>query len=128
MKHLGNCDPDDFMAQAIKLRAPLAAWIEKVGAPGIRKRARDGYDKLTSEEKARVNNVYLGELIFEGLNAAPELSRECLCIATFVEPDHFADHNMMEYIEAAFEMYGNATLRSFFTFIVAPLLGTSSEE
>lgn len=126
IKHFGNCKSDEFMPQALKFREPFAEWLKRIGAPGIRKRASQGYDDLSPEEKLRVNNVYLGELLYEGMSAAPDLTRECLCIATFTDPDHFNDHSMVDYMEAAFAMYGNPTLRNFFTFFLAPILATSS--
>ena len=52
MKHLANCGHRDFLRQAMKLRRPLKAWLERTGIPAIRARRPEGFDEMTEEQRA----------------------------------------------------------------------------
>ena len=123
MKHLANCSPEEFMVQAVRLREPFSEWLRAVDAQGVRQRSAARFDVLeTPEDRAMENRAYLGELICAGMAKAPELTRACLCLATFT--DAFEAHSVPEYISAVFEMYASKELRAFFTLLVAPTLRT----
>ena len=119
MKHLANCTPREFLKQAMILRAPFKAWLERTGIPAIRARRPEGYNDMTEEEKtaamidqARANTP---EIIAAALEKDFDRSIEILCLATFTPPDQFDDHTLEEYIEAVNEIMLNPGVRNFFT-------------
>lgn len=123
IKHLANCNPDEFMTQALKLRAPFSEWLRAVDAEKLKAESSARFDAQdTQAGKAMENRAYLGEMLYAGMAKAPELTRECLCLATFTED--FSEHSVPEYIGALFEMYASKELRTFFTLFIAPMLRT----
>ena len=123
IKHLANCAPDEFMIQSVKLREPFSEWLKAVDAEKLKTEANRRFDAQdTQEGKAQENRAYLGEMLYAGMAKAPELTRECLCLATFTED--FSEHSVPEYIGALFEMYASKELRAFFTLFIAPMLRT----
>lgn len=132
MKHFANCNPDEFMTQVVKFRAPFVAWVEKIGIPEIRARRPEGYDDMTAEEKAkainRMANENMGEILAAAMEKDMEGTRELMCLATFTEPKDFNKHTMVEYISAILAMLASEEVRGFFTFYLAPVLKNSTAE
>ena len=123
IKHLANCTPDEFMIQSVKLRGPFSEWLRAVDSEKLKAEAAARFDAQdTREGKAMENRAYLGEMLYAGMAKAPELTRECLCLATFT--DDFSKHSVPEYIGALFEMYASKEIRAFFTLFIAPMLRT----
>lgn len=119
MKHLANCTHREFLKQAMILRQPFKAWLERTGIPEIRARRPEGYDDMTAEEKLTANieqaRANMPDIIAAALERDFDRSIEILCLATFTEPDAFDDHTLLEYIEAVNEMMNDAGVRNFFT-------------
>ena len=127
MKNFTNCTPDEFAVQSVKLRVPLLAWLKAVGAADIRKKYAAAIpDDASDEERLRATLAFLGEVQNAALEKCPDLTREVLCIATFTDPDDYANHPFPEYVDAAYEMYMNKAVRDFFTRSLYPSLTTFS--
>lgn len=119
MKHLANCTHREFLKQAMRLRAPFKAWLERTGIPEIRARRPEGYDDMTDEEKLAANieqgRKNTPEIIAAALEKDFDRSIEILCLTTFTDPEHFDDHTLDEYILAVNEMMSDPGVRNFFT-------------
>ncbi len=131
MKTFVNCTPDEFMAQAAKIRAPFAEWIKKIGAKEIRARLPEGFDDMTPEEQAKAAtkqaNENLGDIIAAAMEQDMEATKNLMCLITFTDPKDFNKHTMVEYLAAILETMSSGEVRGFFTFYLAPMLKTSSE-
>lgn len=119
MKHLANCTHTEFLKQAMKVRAPLKAWLERTGIPAIRARRPEGVDDLPEEqrrdaliEQARKN---LPEVIDAALERDFDGSIELLCLVTFTDPADFDENPLSEYIMAVNEIMSDPGVRDFFT-------------
>ena len=119
MKHLANCTHREFLKQAMLLRRPFKAWLERTGIPEIRARRPEGYEAMTDEEKrdamveqARVN---LLEMFEAALTKDFDGTIELLCLATFTAPEAFDDHPLNEYLMAVNDMLIDPGVRNFFT-------------
>ena len=129
MKNFSNCSYDEFVAQITKFRAPFLDWIKQTNAAEIRKKHIGALpDDATLEQRVAAHNAFVGEVEIAALEKCPDLTRELLCIATFTDPADFGSRSMNEYIEAAFDMYGNKVTRDFFTLWLTPKLTTSSKQ
>ena len=119
MKHLANCTHREFLKQAMRLRAPFKAWLERTGIPEIRARRPEGYDDMTAEEKLAANieqgRKNMPEIIAAALEKDFDRSIEILCLATFTDPEAFDEHTLDEYILAVNEMMSDPGVRNFFT-------------
>lgn len=119
MKHLANCDHRDFLRQAMKLRRPLKAWLERTGIPAIRARRPEGFEEMTEEQRAEAlieqGRKNVPDIIEAALEKDFDRSVEVLCLATFTEPEDFDDYTLTEYIQAVNEMMASAEVRNFFT-------------
>ena len=131
MKNFANCSPEEFMAQAVKFRAPFIQWVEEIGIHEIRARRPEGFDEMKDKEKAdavsQMATENMGEILAIALEKNPELTKEVMRLATFTEPEDFNKHTMVEYIAAILEMIGSQEVRGFFTFYLTPKLKTSSK-
>ncbi len=132
MKHFANCTPDEFMAQAMKIRVPFTEWIKEIGIPEIRSRRPEGFDAMTSDERVKATtklaNENMGEIIAAAMEKNPGATKNLICLATFTDPKDFNKHSMVEYLTAIFQMFASEEVRGFFTFYLAPMLKTSSLE
>lgn len=126
MKHFANCTPDEFISQVVKFRGPFVDWVEEIGIPEIRARRPEGYEDMSQNEKVEaISNLAtanMGEIITIALEKDPEATKNLMCLATFTDPEDFNNHTMVEYLTAIAQMLGNAEVRSFFTFYLAPVL------
>lgn len=124
MKNFANCNPEEFMTQAVKLRGPFIKWIEEVGVKEIRARRPEGFDNMSQKEKAeaasKLGMENMGEILATALEQQPELTKQVMCLCTFTEINDFNSHLMVEYLDAITEMLASAQVRSFFTFFLAP--------
>lgn len=119
MKHLANCTHREFLKQAMRIRHPFRAWLERNGIPAIRARRPEGYDDMTEQEKLDAMIAQARENARDIIEAALEKdfdrSIEILCLATFTDPENFDDHTLAEYIEAVTAMMNDPGVRGFFT-------------
>lgn len=126
MKHFANCNPDEFMAQVVKFRAPFAEWCEKIGLKEIRARRPEGFDAMDDEAKAeairRIANENMGEILAAALEKDMEGTKRVMCLATFTEPEDFNRHTMVEYLGAILAMLNSQEVRGFFTFYLSPTM------
>ena len=129
MKSFANCTPDEFMAQAVKIRAPFVEWVEKIGIPEIRARRPEGYDEMSLEDKkkaiTKMARENMGDILAIAFEKNAEMTKKIICMATFTDPEDFNDHPMVEYLTAIAEMLGNEAVRGFFMYYLAPMLKTS---
>ena len=119
MKHLANCTRREFLKQAMLIRAPFKAWLERTGIPAIRARRPEGFDDMTDDEKKEAlilqSRDNLPEIISAALEKDFDRSIDILCLATFTPPEEFDDHTLDEYIIAVMEMMNDPGVRHFFT-------------
>ncbi len=131
MKTFANCNPDEFMAQAMKFRAPFVEWIKEIGIPEIRARRPEGLDDMSPKDRlealTKLANENIGEIIAAAFEKNPEATKKLMCMCTFTEYEDFNTHTMVEYLGAILEMMNNEEVRGFFTFYLAPMLKTSSK-
>ncbi|MBR2572042.1 MAG: hypothetical protein IKE30_07925 [Clostridia bacterium] len=129
MKTFLNCTPNEFIAQAVKLRAPFAAWIEKTGMSEIFRRVPEGIGAMDGEEKSaalrRQNDLNLADAIAAALEKDPQGTLEVLSVCCFAEAS--PDRPMRDYLEAFFEMLKDETIRSFFLLYTRSAAGSSSK-
>ena len=130
MKNFANCNPDDFMAQVVKFRAPFVEWVKEIGIPEIRARRPEGFEKLNEKEKeetvSKLAIENIGEILTVALEKNAEATKEVMCLATFTDPNDFNNHTMVEYISAIMEMLRSKEVRGFFTFYLSQTHKTSS--
>lgn len=131
MKNFANCNPTEFMQQAVKLRGPFMEWIDKVGVKEIRARRPKGFDKLNDKEKAeaasRLGIENMGEILAVSLEKEPELTKQVMCLCTFTEREDFDNHMMVDYLTAITEMLASQQVRSFFMFFLAQKMKNTSK-
>lgn len=131
MKHLANCPMPEFLKQANRLRAPFVEWINKTGIPEIRKRMPEGFDAMTDDEKKvayrQQINDNMADIITAAVDKDPDGTMQVIGIATFTEPDQYAEHSFPEYMQAVMEMYRDDYVRDFFTYYLRSTLKPSTE-
>lgn len=127
MKNFTNCTGEEFMAQAVKFRAPFVAWLKAVNASEIYHKTQGNIpEDATEEQVATAFNDFVGEIEAAALECR-ELTMQVLRIATFNEDDS-EPYTFPEYQKAALEMYLNRDVRGFFVRVLKSSLTTSSEE
>lgn len=130
MKNFANCNPEEFMAQAVRFRRPFIKWVNEIGISEIRARRPEGFDQMNDKDKgeaiSRVAIENVGEIIAAALEKSPEATKEIMCLSTFTDPKDFNTHTMVEYISSIFEMLRSKEVRDFFTFYLAQRTKTSS--
>lgn len=120
MKHLGNCDYEEFMAQAVKMKEPLAEWLKETGAADI----RDKYKTDSPDDAGNAALGFMAEMEIAAFRKCPELTKQLLCLATF--SDEYDEKRKGDYIDAAYTMYLNRETRDFFMLCMRQKAVTSS--
>lgn len=130
MKHLANCTNTEFLKQAMLVRAPLKAWLERTGIPAIRARRPEGWEELTKEQESKltpeerearrnalINQAErnMSEIVDTALRTDFDRSIELLCLVTFTDAEHFDDNPLSDYIAAVMEIMRDPGVRNFFT-------------
>lgn len=129
MKNLSNCTNTEFLQQAVRIRAPFKAWLERTGIPAIRARVPEGWVDMTEEEvnalPAEVREARraaaleqaarnTAEIIDAALTLDFDNTVALLCLATFTDPERFDDVPILDYLNAVQEMMRSPRVIGFF--------------
>lgn len=119
MKTLANCKPREFLAQTVKIKRAVEAWLTATDIANIRKRMPVIADNLSKEEKKEAlqnqAKANISAMFDEIAEKHPDETLELLALMCFVEPENVDDYPMTDYLTSLTEMIGSDAVMGFFT-------------
>lgn len=131
IKTLANCSLKEFLKQANRIRKEVADFFELAKIGEIRKRHPEYTGKETEEEKVALirkqGKKNLSDIIDFCLEENADATIRVIGLMCFKTPEEVEQMEVSEFLDAAFDLFSNERVMSFFSKL-AHLELTSTEK
>lgn len=119
IKTLANCSLKEFLKQANRIRKEVADFFELTKIGEIRKRHPEYTGKETEEEKVALirkqGKKNLSDIIDFCLEENADATIRVIGLMCFKTPEEAEQMEVSEFLDAAFDLFSNERVMSFFS-------------